>query len=57
MAVHVYYTLIFFFSPLCLEFVKFFCIIIPMIICQVLFRSGDAITIGCLVVWNVVNMK
>lgn len=24
---------------------------------KVLFRSGDAITIGCLVVWNVVNMK
>lgn len=29
-----------------------------MIIClAVLFRSGDAIAIGCLVVWNVVNMK
>lgn len=38
-----------FFFSLCPEFVHFFCIIIPMIICQV-FRSGDAITIGCLVV-------
>lgn len=57
MAVHVYYSLFSFFPLFVMSLNIFFCIIIPMITCQVLFRSGDTIAIGCLVVWNVVNMK